>query len=60
MTAQMPDGQQRRRRAAIAQQIVQPGDRRFDAPLLGQSLRRAAHHQHRPERDDEGDDAAAA
>ena len=56
MTAQMPDGSERAPRWR-PQQIVQPGDRRLDAPLVGQPLRRAAHDQHRPERDDEGDDA---
>ncbi len=42
-----------------AQQVVQPGERRLDAPLVGQPLGRAAHDQHRPQRDDEGHDAEA-
>ena len=56
MTPQMPDGSRAPPRGD-PQQIVQPGDRRLDAPLVRQPLRRAAHHQHRPERDDERHDA---
>ena len=56
MTAQMPEGQQRLA-TRHPQQVVQPGCRRLDAALLRQPFRRAANHQHRPERDDERDDA---
>ena len=42
--------------ARSPQQIVQPGDRRLDPPLVGEALRRAAHEHHRAERDDERHD----
>ena len=57
-----PDAGRQQQSAAILrrpQQIVQPGDRRFDTPLVGEALRGAAHQQHRAERHDERDNPEA-
>ena len=59
MTAQIPPAADVPPRVR-PQQIVQPGERRLDPALLGQAFRRAAHEQHRAERDDERHDAQAA